>query len=293
MANIRKRSILITGANGLLGRSVLQALAKNAHVFALMRSKPEREHENVKYPISDLEFDLDSSLLPRKIDIIIHFAQSSKFRDFPDQALDVFNVNIASTARLLDFAKEIGAKQFIYASSGGVYGNGSQAFNENAAIVPPGQLGYYLGSKACGEILVQSYASVFQVTVIRPFFIYGPGQNRSMLVPRLMDSVASGKPISLQGSEGIRINPVHVEDASAAVVAALGAKESAIYNIAGPDVLSIRQIAEAMGDHLGIAPIFQQAEGEPKDLIADISAMQSKLHKPTRHLFQSFAELRN
>lgn len=283
---------MITGANGLLGRSVLHALAKEAYVFALVRSKPERHHENVEYLIADLEFDLDTSLLPRKIDTILHFAQSSKFRDFPDSALDVFNVNIASTERLLDFAKEVGAKQFIYASSGGVYGNGSQAFKENAAIVPAGQLGYYLGSKACGEILVQSYASVFQVTVIRPFFMYGPGQNRSMLIPRLMDSVASGKPISLQGSEGIRINPVHVEDASAAVVAALNTKESATYNIAGPDVLSIRQIAEAMGEHRSKAPIFQQAEGEPKDLIADISAMQSRLHQPTRHLFESLAELR-
>ncbi len=141
--------------------------------------------------------------------------------------------------------------------------------------------------------MVQSYASVFQVTVIRPFFIYGLGQNRSMLIPRLMDAVASGKPISLQGSQGIRINPVHVEDASAAVVAALDTTRSAIYNIAGPDVLSIQQIAEAMGDYLGKQPIFQQVEGEPKDLIADISAMRSSLHKPTRHLLDSFEEIRS
>ncbi len=282
---------MITGANGLFGRSVLQVLAKDTQVFALVRSKPERYHENVKYLSADLESDLDTSLLPRRIDTIVHFAQSSKFRDFPDSALDVFNVNVASTARLLNYAKEIGAKQFIYASTGGVYGNGTQAFKENAAIISPGQLGYYLGSKACGEILVQSYASAFRVTVIRPFFIYGLGQNRSMLIPRLFDSVSSGKLITLQGLEGIRINPVHVADATAAVVAALDIKESATYNIAGPDVLSIRQIAEAMGDHLGKAPIFQQAEGEPKDLIADISAMRSELHEPNRHLFDSFDEL--
>jgi UDP-glucose 4-epimerase len=287
-----QRSILITGANGLLGRSVLQALAKFTYVFALVRSKPERQYENVKYLIVDLGSGFDISALPTDVHTIIHFAQSLKFRDFPDSALDIFNVNIASTARLLDYAKHISPKQFIYSSSGGVYGNGSHAFNENAAIVPPGQLGYYLGSKASGEILVQSYASVFQVTVIRPFFMYGPGQNRSMLIPRLLDSVALGNPISLQGSEGIRINPVHVEDATAAVVSALDTTESATYNIAGPDVLSIRQIAEAMGEHLGKVPIFQQAEGEPKDLIADISFMQSSLHKPSRHLFDSFDEMR-
>jgi UDP-glucose 4-epimerase len=290
---IKPRSILITGASGLLGRSVLQALAEDSRVFALVRSSAERYYENVKYLIFNLESDLDPSLLPKEIDTILHFAQSSKFRDFPDSALDVFNVNISSTARLLDYAKQVGAKQFVYASSGGVYGNGSQAFKENAAIVPAGQLGHYLGSKACGEILVQSYASMFQVTVIRPFFIYGPRQNRSMLIPRLMDSVASGKPISLQGGDGIRINPVHVEDASAAVVAALDTKESTTYNIAGPDVLSIRQIAEAMGEYLGKAPTFQHADGDPKDLIADISAMQSRLYKPIRRLYDSFNEINN
>jgi UDP-glucose 4-epimerase len=286
------RRVLVTGANGLLGRSVCKQLQdQNFLVNAIEHAKLLPQTDCAERINIDLSSNWTLEQLPKSVDAIICLAQSSKFREFPNSALDVFNVNVASTARLLDYAKRVGTKSFIYASSGGVYGNGSQAFKENAAIVPAGQLGYYLGSKACGEILVQSYASVFQVTVIRPFFIYGPGQNRSMLIPRLMDSVASAKPISLQGSDGIRINPVHVEDASAAVAAALERKESATYNIAGPDVLSIREIAEAMGEHIGKTPTFHSAEGVPNDLIADISAMQSKLHKPIRHLVNSFDEI--
>jgi UDP-glucose 4-epimerase len=286
-----KKSVLVTGATGLLGKYVLRSLIKHFDVSALVRRHPESPLKDVKYVIIDLESSIDASILPKKTDVVVHFAQSPKFRDFPETAVDIFNVNVSSTAHLLDYAKRAKAKHFIYASSGGVYGASSHAFKENAAIVPAGQLGYYLGSKACGEILVQSYASVFQVTVIRPFFIYGPGQNRSMLIPRLMDSVSSGKPISLQGRDGIRINPLHVEDASAAVIAALGSTESATYNIAGPDVLSVRQIAEAMGNHLEKAPTFEYSEGEPRDLIADISLMQSRLHRPTRHLLHSFGEI--
>lgn len=286
--------VLVTGASGLLGRAVCkQLIDQNVSVSALVHNKSSLFDDRVELITLDLSLEWKPERLPHSVDAIIYLAQSSKFRDFPDSALDVFNVNVASAARLLNFAKEVGARQFIYASSGGIYGNGSQAFKENAPIVPPGQLGYYLGSKACGEILVQSYASVFQVTVVRPFFMYGPGQNRSMLIPRLLDSVASEKPIILQGSEGIRINPVHVQDASAAVVATLNAKNSATYNIAGPDVFSIRQIAEAMGEHFGIEPIFQLVDGEPRDLIADISVMQSRLHRPTRHLFESFYDLRS
>ena len=284
--------ILITGVNGLLGRKLSEQLsAIGFQVLGVVHKLVSGKGSLVENVEIDLSKDWDRQSLPNDIEVVIHLAQSSYFRDFPDSALDVFNVNISSTARLLDYARQVGAKRFIYASSGGVYGNGSHAFKENAAIVPAGQLGYYLGSKACGEILVQSYASVFQVTVIRPFFIYGPGQDRSMLIPRLMDFVSSGKPISLQGRDGIRINPLHVEDASAAVIAALGSTESATYNIAGPDVLSVRQIAEAMGNHLEKAPTFEYSEGEPRDLIADISLMQSRLHRPTRHLLHSFGEI--
>ncbi len=286
------RHVLVTGSNGLLGRAVCKKLLdQNFFVTALVHNE-HLQHEALAECLTlDLSSNWKLEQLPNRVDTIIYLAQSSKFREFPNSALDIFNVNVSSTARLLDYARQVGAKQFIFASSGGVYGNGSQAFNENASIVPAGQLGYYLGSKACGEIMVQSYASVFQVTVIRPFFIYGPQQNRSMLIPRLLDSVASGKPISLQGNDGIRINPVHVEDASAAVVAVLDTKESATYNIAGPDILSIRQIAEAMAEHLGKAPNFQRAEGEPKDLIADISAMQEQLWKPKRKLLESLHDV--
>ena len=287
-----KKSVLVTGATGLLGTFVLRSLIKKFEVSALVRSYPESPFLGVKYVIADLESAIDISLLPSKLDVIIHLAQTPKFREFPETARDIFSVNVSSTAQLLDYAKSANVKHFIYASSGGVYGAGSHAFKENSAISSLGQLGYYLGSKACGEILVQSYVSLFQVTIIRPFFIYGPGQNRGMLMPRLMDSVESGTPISLHGSDGIRVNPIHVEDACAAVLGVLGQKVSATYNIAGPDILSIRQIAEAMGDYFGNKPIFQQAEGEPKDLIADIAVMKSKLYSPRRSLFAHLQELR-
>lgn len=284
--------ILLTGVHGLLGRQLAEQLHHRGHeVWGVARKLVPGDTSGVTLVEIDLSEKFCSDELPNDVEIVIHLAQSSRFRDFPDSAIDVFNVNIASTARMLDYAKQVGAKHFVYASSGGVYGNGSQAFKENAAVEPAGKLGYYLGSKACGEILVQSYASLFKVTIIRPFFIYGPGQDRSMLIPRLMDSVALGKPISLQGSKGIHINPVHVEDAAATVIATLDARQGAIYNVAGPDVLSIRQIAEVMGEHLGKAPMLEQAEGVPKDLIADISLMQEKLWKPKRKLWESLKDI--
>jgi len=284
--------VLITGANGLLGRVLCtQLLQQGVLVYGLTHTPPIHPITGIKYLSIDFAQDWLEQQLPDQIDSIIHLSQSAKFRDFPDSALDVFKVNVESTARLLDYAKRIGARQFIYASSGGVYGNGSQAFKENAPIIPSEQLGHYLGSKMCGEILAQSYSSLMTVTILRPFFIYGPGQNRSMLLPRLFDRVVNKVPIQLQGKNGILINPIHVMDAAQAVVAALLKPQSTVFNIAGPDVLSIRQIGDAIGQHLGTPPVYELIDTEPKDLIADNLLMAETLHKPAHHFVDQVRDL--
>lgn len=287
-------AILVTGAGGLLGRGLCRFLSQHgSRVYGLVHKPTKDPVDGVDYIQVDLSGNWAEKSLPTAISHVVHLAQSSRFRDFPDHALDVFEVNVRSTAKLLDFCRKNNVSQFLYASSGGVYGNGPVEFDENSPIVRPCQLGYYLGSKACSEILVQSYSNVFKTIIIRPFFMYGPNQNRGMLIPRLMDSVSSGNYVGLQGDSGIRINPVHVEDAVEAVYAAMRLNSNAIYNIAGPDILSIRDICTAMGAYLGVDPLFGHLPGDPKDLIADITDMKRKLSNPTRRLVNSLDDIYN
>ena len=286
------KNILLTGSLGLLGRNVSRRLlSKNLCVYGTTSNPLFKSTEKMKIYRVDFSSNWSEKILPKKIDIIIHLAQTRNFRNFPNNATEIFKVNIESTARLLDYAKRIGVKKFIYASSGGVYGAAIRPLTESDSIVPTGELGYYLGSKACSEILVQSYSSILQVIILRPFFIYGPEQHRSMLIPRLMDSISSCKLITLQGENGIHINPIHVEDAGAAVVASLTLEKSGIFNLAGPDVLSIREICEGMGHYLNVKPIFERQPGESSDLMADISAMKQKLVIPSHSLMNSFKDV--
>ena len=154
--------------------------------------------------ITWLQWDLNHPALPPELpaaaDVVVHLAQSEHYRDFPAQAMDVFNVNVASTAMLLDWSRRAGVSQFILASSGGV--GGAQRSHS-----------YYLASKQSAESLSAGYAALFQVLVTRFFFVYGSGQKRGMLVPRLIDAVQSGDRIPLDGADGPRLNPVHVDDA--------------------------------------------------------------------------------
>lgn len=287
-----KKTVLVTGANGLLGRHLLQALRSQQYdVEALVHQQLTAPVPGVTYRVIDLSSDWSVDRLPAEVDAVIHLAQSAHFRDFPAKALDVFTVNVVSTARLLDYACRVGARQFLYASSGGVYGSGKQAFRENSPIGDPGLLGYYLGSKLSGETLTQSYAAQMQVVILRFFFMYGPGQNRAMLLPRLVDSIREGRGIALQGEEGLKVNPIHVADATAAVVAALNSEQSAIYNIAGPQVVSLREICRQIEALTGRQGVYTQNAGTPQDVLADISAMVKMLHVPMIPLEEGLRDL--
>jgi len=280
MTIYEKKRIIVTGANGLLGRHVVSELRQHYAVHALVRAIPEHPLDGVKYHPLDLSDEWSTQDLPEAVDNIIHLAQSSHFREFPEKALDVFQVNLASTAVLLDYAFRNRVKRFIYASSGGIYVSGSVAFDENAPIMVPGQLGYYLGSKLCGEVLAQNYAQFMKVIVLRFFFMYGPGQKRSMLIPRLIDDIRAGRDIVIQGEQGIRINPIHVSDATRALFRAITLDHSATFNIAGPEVLSLREICDMIGERLNVVPKYVVMAGNPRDLIGDITAMKELLCVP-------------
>jgi len=287
-----KQKILITGASGLLGNRVAKAFSYNHDVFAIVRELPITKIDGITYIEMDLSSDQwNENALPTSLDTIFHLAQSDKFRDFPNSAIDVFNVNIRSTARLLDYARSISAKRFVYASSGGVYGSGRNAFVENSPITPTGKLGYYLGSKLCSEIIAESYSQIITVGILRFFFMYGQEQKRSMLIPRLVDRIKQGLPISIQGDEGIYINPIHVDDAVQSLKRMINLDYSCTMNIGGPDVLSIRQIATIIAKELGKEAVFENVPGEINNLIGDIELMKKNLGEPQIHFSQGVKDL--
>ena len=276
-----KKTVIVTGANGLLGRQLVDLLADKWDVKAIVQSIPSNPIDGIDYRVLDFSCEWSIGALPEKVDSIIHLAQSAHFRDIPERALEVFQVNIASTARLLDYAWRAGAKSFIYASSGGIYGGGGQTFQENSPITAPGTLGYYLGSKVSGEALASSYAKFMRIMILRFFFIYGKRQNRTMLIPRLFDSIRDGRPVLIQGEHGLHLNPIHVVDAALAVAAALESENSAIYNIAGPEILPLRALCSEIEQLVGKSTRFEAVPGQPLDVIGDITLMRSHLHAPT------------
>lgn len=285
-------TILITGGTGLVGAEVIRRIGAEHAIYAVSRRQNDLLSKKTRIISCDLSQPFDDSLFPAEIDAVIHLAQSEHFRDFPARAADVFNVNTRATFQLLDYARRAGAKTFIYASSGGVYGSGANGFDENTPIVARSGLGFYQSSKLCSEILADNYTSLMNVIVLRFFFVYGPEQKPSMLIPRLVESVRNGTPISLQGESGIRINPTHVSDAADAVICSLALIDSQKINIGGPDVLSLREIATEIGEQVGREPVFSiDEQAQPGHLIGDIGKMRSLLFSPKVSFKKGIADL--
>jgi nucleoside-diphosphate-sugar epimerase len=265
--------ILITGADGLLARQMCKQLSSTHSITGIVHRPVETPVPGVEYLNLDLSKPLDYSLLPKSVDAIFHLAQSSRFRDFPDGAKDTFAVNVESTIDLLDYARLSNVSKFFLASTGGVYGVANTPITESSDLMPPTEIGFYFASKLASEMLCTSYRSIFDVTVLRFFFMYGPGQRADMFLPRLVHRIMNGESISLNGKNGIQVNPIHVSDAAYLMGQLLGKPNSPLLNVSGPDIVSIRQIAELIGDATGIRPKFESAS-TGQDVLASNSSIQ-------------------
>lgn len=272
-------TILMTGAAGLLGSHLVPVLqGEGADVIAAGRE------------MIDLSRPLDRSKLPGKVDAVVYLAQSSRFREFPETAEDIFQVNTAQVLALLDFARRAGASNFVYASTGSVYAATTETVTETSPLADP--MGFYPASKRAAEVLAQAFAPHINVAILRYFFIYGAGQKREMLIPRLVDTVREGRAVTLQGDGGLRINPVHAADAARATAAAARLTGSRTINIAGPEALSMQAMCETIGEMAGRAPVFEeQPDAAAPALVADTALMAELLGAPATGFRTGVADL--
>lgn len=263
--------ILLTGASGFIGTRLLPILAERHEVVTIGRTRAVGSGEHVEH---DLLLPLDRARLPGRLDAVVHLAQSRSYRDFPEQADDIFSVNVQATFNLLEYARESGAGSFVFASTGGVYGYSYERLVETDPVNP---LNFYLTSKYAAELLIGNYRLFFDTVVFRFFFVYGPGQAR-MLIPTLLERVQAGEPITVEGEPGLRINPIYIDDALDVFERALALERSDLFNVAGDEVVAIDELVRVMGRVVGREPEIRYSESSyDGDLVGDNARMKEVL----------------
>lgn len=265
----RRKRILVSGANGLLGAATLEQLAIEHEVTALVRKIPlVKKANSIQYIEIDLSGDWDISQLPNQMDSVIHVAQSNRYKDFPDSALEVFNVNLTSTIKLLEYGRIANIDRFVLASTGGLYAENRLPLNENSALFSPDKLTHYLGTKLASEIFATNYRAFFEVDILRIFFMYGPGQKPNMLIPRLITSIKNGEPITLAGEKGIRLNPIFVGDVVSIIQKRIDSTGSEVFNVAGKEVVTLKDLSVQIGKITNQEPRFVHRDIQP-DLVSE------------------------
>ena len=264
--------ILLTGGSGFIGSAVVSLLAPGHEVIALGRTAPVAGAAD--WIEHDLASPLDTASLPAHVDAVVHLAQSRRYREFPEGAADMYAINTDTTFRLLEYARAAGATRFLFASTGGIYAPSYERLVETDPVDP---LDFYLTSKVVAESLIGNYRRFFHTVVFRFFFVYGPGQQR-MLVPSLLDRVRKGEPVTIQGDPGLRVNPIYVDDAARAFEPALALERSDLFNVAGDEVVSVRELVELMAQTCAIeAQIVAAPATHSGDLVGDNTKMKTTL----------------
>lgn len=264
--------LLVTGATGLLGDYFIRVNRNQNRITALVRETPQRPIPGVTYIKWDLTTAVEEDLPHGQFDAVVHLAQSRKHRDFPLSADETLRTNLISTGTLLEFARKQQIPRFVLASTGGLYAPLMHALEESDPLEAPMNLNLYFATKLGAEALVGAYRTLLHVSVMRIFFMYGTGQDTGQLIPRLIDSVKEGRPILLGGHDGFRLNPIHVTDAANSLLTMLRSPVAGVFNVAGSEVVSLRELCNMIGEVVGREPVFEHVAAG-RDLVADISEL--------------------
>ncbi len=175
-------TVLLTGATGFLGKSLLQAFLQDTSLAVVVATRRTNGFLKnvVVHPIADLDASTSwNEVFQSPIDIVVHSA--ARVHVMEDCSADPLGeyrrVNVEGTLSLARAAIEAGVKRFIFISSIKVNGESTEpgfAFSADDAASP---LDPYGVSKMEAEQGLQDLArnSDLEVVIIRPVLIYGPG----------------------------------------------------------------------------------------------------------------------
>ena len=261
--------VLVTGAGGFIGRHLVSRLSAHSKVFAVVRDARQMvESEGARAVEMDLAGALNLENLPSRIDTIVHLAQANV--SFPEAANELFAVSTNATQQLLDYGRRVGARHFILASTGDVYG---RRFGLSKETDSPAPASHYAATKTAAELLVRSYSDQIAPCILRLYQPYGPGQ-QNRLIPKLAEKIRRRIAIELHKGDRPRMTPVYIADVTRAFECAIETAYTGIVNIAGDHAVSMRELAEEIGRALEMEPVFEQAGKDIGDLMGDNNLMK-------------------
>ena len=283
--------ILVTGACGYKGTVLVQKLLSQGHQVQALDTQwfgnYLQAHQNLTNIKGDVR-DVDSIDL-RGVDAIIHL---SAIANDPCGDLNpklTWEVSALATMLLADKARRNGVKQFIYSSSGSVYGvKEEDQVTEDLELKP---ITEYNKTKMVAERVLLSYEQDMAIQIIRPATVcgYSPRMRLDVAVNLLtMQALSKGK-ITVFGGDQTRPN-IHMEDITNAYIFLLdNPSVTGVYN-AGFENISIMDIAKLVTKHLPVE-ISTVPSNDPRSYRVNSDKLLKTGFKPTKTVEDAIQEI--
>ncbi len=207
--------VLLTGASGMLGAAVAEALAARGDRITLLQRRPSGlAHPEV---LADVADPASVGAAVAGHDAVVHLAAkvsiTGRWRDH-------VHTNIIGTRSVLAACRAAGVPRLVHVSSPSVAHAGSALVGAGAGPADPGRArGHYARSKAVAEqIALGRTVGGPDVVAVRPHLVWGPGDTQ--LVGPVVDRARTGR-LAVIGSGASLIDTTYVTNAADALVAAL------------------------------------------------------------------------
>lgn len=290
---LRGRSILVTGATGLIGSLLVKALLyRAAHwempltVIALSRSKEKaRQHfEHLSGLIEDGTLRLEqadiTSPLPDTLraDYILHAASVTASAEMISNPVGTIMTTMEGTRNVLELAKRSCCRSFLFFSSMEVYGVTKDEYIDEKAggyLSLSGVRNCYPLSKRLAENLCIAYHAQYQVPVkiVRPTLTFGPGIpiNDNRVFAQFARSVLENRDIILHTQGTTKRDYLYTADAVRGVLRILLLGQDAeAYNLSdSSSYITIRELAELTRTFNPAVKVLIQAAPEQAKKYAD------------------------
>ncbi len=235
--------VLVTGACGYKGSVLVPKLLEKNHtvkvVDVMWFGNFLTPHPNLTVIEADVR-DIQTSWF-KNIEAIIHLASVANDPCCELNPKLTWEISALATMQLVEQAIKNGVRQFIYASSGSVYGVSEMPqVTENTPLNP---ISEYNKAKMVAERVLMSYANELTVQIVRPATVcgYSPRMRLDVSVNMLTIQALTKGLITVFGGDQIRPN-IHIDDITDLYLFLLENKVPGIFN-AGFENLSILDIA--------------------------------------------------
>lgn len=248
MIDFNNKKIVVTGANGMIGKELVRILNDEYSPQSVLE---------VDLPDHDLRDRIDAFSVCDGQDIVFHLAG---IKGSPQRCMEApasFSVPmIQFNANMIEAAYDSGVEWFLYTSSVGVY-HPAEVFKEDDVWKTfPSENDWFAGwAKRIGEQNVQAYMKQYDwnnCSIVRPANVYGPNDNFgkwSMVVPSLIKKAMENDVLSVWGDGSPIRDLIYAEDVARGMIHMVENEVTEPVNLGSGTGVTIKEVADIVAGY--------------------------------------------